>query len=103
MLMEVKPAPLGVTPPSSSSSGTTTGKADVCFSGTLSGWSELAQGFTYYTDTMGHVIKGDSYYGRDSSTQWGYMYDSASETYVTVDGKIGFAPTTNSMFVHVQA
>lgn len=99
-MMEVKPAPLGVTPPSAST--VTTSKLDVCFAGTLSGWSELAQGYSYYATTKGDLIQGDALYGRDVSTEFAYLYDSASNTYVTVDGKVGFAPSATSLYVHVQ-
>jgi hypothetical protein len=97
-LMENLPLPLGVTPPSSSKSSSS--HADVVLGGAADGFSGLVQGMNYYTDTMGRLVKGDSYKGRESSADYYYVTDSSTNTIVAQDGKVGFASATDTLFVH---
>lgn len=98
-MMNILPLPIGLTPPTASSSGV----VDVALGGTVSGFSSLVQGYPYYADTMGHLIKGNAYYGRSSSSssdEFEYVTDDATNTIVTVDSKIGVAAGKDTMFVH---
>ncbi len=96
--MEVLPLPLGVTPPSTATA--TTSHVDVVLGGATDGWTGLSQGTNYYADTMGRLVKGDSYKGRESTAEFAYVVDSATGTIVTAEGKIGFAASSDAMFVH---
>ena len=90
----------------------TSAAVDVCVAGSLAGWTTgssnsgaLNTGYVYYTNTMGTVIQGNSYYGRDvsgaSSTEYYYYYDATSNTILTLDSKIGFATATDTLFVQL--
>lgn len=97
-LMESLPLPLGVTPPSGSNSGSS--KADVVLGGGVDGWSGLSQGVNYYADTMGQLVKGDSYKGREAGQEFSYVVDAASDKIVAQDGRVGYAAAADTLFVH---
>jgi hypothetical protein len=96
-MMEVHPAPLGVT---SSASTTSSASLNVVLSGTVSGWdSSLSLGVVYYGNSMGSLIEGDAYYGRQTSEDFSYIYDSKTDTIVAQDGQVGFASAKDTLFV----
>ena len=96
-MMNILPLPVGVTPPSGS---TSSGAVDVAMGGSVSGFTSLDQGYSYYADTMGRLVQGDTYYGRDDSSEdFAYVTDDAANKIVTVDSKIGFAADANTMFI----
>ncbi len=48
----------------------------------------LFVGMTYYTNTLGDILSGGAFFGRDTAF---YAEDSATNTIVTLEGKVGVA------------
>lgn len=95
--MEALPLPLGVISPSAS---TTSGsQADVTLGAAVPGFSNLEQGKLYYCDTMGNLVKGAAYYGREEDAEFAYVVSDADGTLVSAEGKVGFAASQTTLFV----
>ncbi len=100
-MREVLPGPFGLTPPQTGtiSKGSS---VDVCVSGVQNGFSKLLTGYVYYANTKGDLVKSDVLYGREGTAgldQQAYYYDATTNTIVTANSRVGFAASTQTIFV----
>lgn len=100
-MREVLPGPFGLTPPQTGtiSKGSS---VDVCVSGVQNGFSKLPTGYVYYANTKGDLVQSAVLYGREGTAgqdQQAYYYDAATNTIVSPSSRVGFAASTQTIFV----
>lgn len=125
--MEVRPAPFGAVTSTTASianndknvrsvtkayevASNAVGTAEVVLSGTVdvaASTAVLTPGMSYYCTSMGTVVSGNTYYGREGSSVSGsgegsayyYIDDVVSNTIVTLDSRIGVATASNTLLL----
>jgi len=102
--METLPGLYGTTTPTTTTSFGAGSAVDVITAGVQNGWSTngrapLTTGAVYFTNTMGAVMKSSTFYGHETDDVTGYFYDTASDTIVTNSGRVGYAASSDALFV----
>lgn len=93
-LIDVKSMPLGVVVSRSSSS------VSIAVSGVVQTTDKLEQGYNYYGDNRGRLLKGE--YVGAMNTEVYYIYVEAEDgTLLSDDNRVGFALDENNLFLKV--